>query len=54
MLRGLRNRGKMLLSDETDVVGFYTFDQMESMPVWGNNSERVYDAITGREFAFVK
>ena len=46
--------GKMLLSDETDVVGFYTFDQMESMPVWGNNSERVYDAITGREFAFVK
>jgi ADP-ribose pyrophosphatase YjhB (NUDIX family) len=41
--------GKLGLSDETTAADFFTFSEMESMPMHGRHLERVKDALMHKE-----
>ena len=46
--------GELSLSDETTVVGFFSFAEMETMPMHGKHKERVEDAFSNQIEAFIK
>ncbi len=46
--------GDLALSDETTEVGYFSREQMNSMDVMEPSYERVADAFTGQEAAFVR
>ena len=46
--------GELGLSNETTDVGYFTREEMNSMDVWEHHPQRIDDAITGAEAAFVR
>lgn len=46
--------GKPGLSDETTDIGFFTMEEIESMPMHGRHKERVQDALEKRASAILR
>lgn len=46
--------GELSLSNETTDVGFFSFAEMETMPMHGKHKERVEDAMSNQREAFIK
>lgn len=46
--------GELCITDETTAVGYYSSEQMKSMDMMGQIYQRVEDAFSGQEAAFVR
>jgi ADP-ribose pyrophosphatase YjhB (NUDIX family) len=46
--------GKLGLSDETTEAGFFSMEEMETMPIHGRHDERVRDAVANMQAAVIK
>jgi 8-oxo-dGTP pyrophosphatase MutT (NUDIX family) len=47
-------KGKLGLSNETTAFGYYSLQEMESMPIHGEHKQRVEDALLNRQAALIK
>ena len=46
--------GELSLSDETTGFGYFSLDEMETMPMHGRHKDRVIDALSEKSDAFIK
>lgn len=46
--------GELKLSQETTEYGYYTMSEIESLPLLENHRQRIQDAYTGQDQAFVR
>lgn len=46
--------GELVLTNETTNVGYFTFDEIETMEFFGSHKQRIYDALENRAEAFIK
>jgi ADP-ribose pyrophosphatase YjhB (NUDIX family) len=46
--------GQLGLSDETSEAGYFSLDEIESMPIHDRHSDRIVDALAGQAEAFIK
>jgi 8-oxo-dGTP pyrophosphatase MutT (NUDIX family) len=47
-------KGELGLSNETTAFGYYSLQEMESMPMHGEHKQRVEDALLNRQAALIK
>jgi len=46
--------GELGLSDETTAFGYFSLEEMESLPMHGQHKQRVEDALLGQHAALIK
>ena len=46
--------GELGISDETTEVGYFSMEEMKSMDLWEHHIERISDAMSEAESAFVR
>ena len=46
--------GELVLTNETTSVGYFTFEEIETMDFFGTHKQRIYDALENQKTAFLR
>lgn len=46
--------GELVLTNETTSVGYFTFEEIETMDFFGSHKQRIYDALENQKTAFLR
>ena len=46
--------GELILTNETTSVGYFTFEEIETMDFFGSHKQRIYDALENQKTAFLR
>ncbi|HET9905004.1 MAG TPA: NUDIX domain-containing protein [Anaerolineales bacterium] len=46
--------GELVLTNETTSVGYFTFEEIDTMDFFGSHKQRIYDALENQKTAFLR